>query len=99
MPKILFTNTLVVLLCQTTSTVLPFVLFWKASEYIVFGLYNKIGKFLLIAVGFAVSLVDYNNYKPINSSVKLNNLDKIFQKGELKKISEIILEDIKIKFN
>ena len=46
-----------------------------------------------------ISLVDYNNYKPINSSIKLNNLDRIFQKGELEKISEIKLEDIKIIFN
>ena len=46
-----------------------------------------------------ISLVDYNNYKPINSSIKINNLDRIFQKGELEKISEIKLEDIKIIFN
>ena len=46
-----------------------------------------------------ISLVDYNNYKPKNSFVKLNDLDRIFQKDELEKISEIKLEDIKIIFN
>jgi len=46
-----------------------------------------------------ISFVDYDNYKPKNSNIKLENLDKIFEKGELEKISEINLKDIKIIFN
>ena len=46
-----------------------------------------------------VIFVDYNNYKPKNSDEILSNLDKIFEKNKLIKVSEINLKKIKITFN
>ncbi len=46
-----------------------------------------------------IRFVDYNNYKATDTSVKLTDLDKAFEKNQLKKVSEIILEDIKVEIN
>ena len=45
-----------------------------------------------------VRFVDYINYKPLNSAVSLIDIDIQYEKNQLKKVSEIILEDIKVKF-
>lgn len=44
-----------------------------------------------------IRFVDYNNYKPKNASTKLENLDKAFQENDLVKLSEINLENLKVK--
>ena len=44
-----------------------------------------------------VRFVDYNNYKAKNASTKLENLDKAFENSELKKLSEINLENVQVK--
>jgi len=46
-----------------------------------------------------IFFADYDNYEPKNPNVRLNQLDKIFEKKGLKKISEIKLNDINIVFN
>ena len=43
-----------------------------------------------------IRFVDYHNYKTINSDIKLTKLDKAFEENQLKKVSEIILEDITV---
>jgi len=45
-----------------------------------------------------IRFVDYLNLKPINSEIKLVDLDKAFENNQLEKISEIILEDIHVTF-
>ena len=45
-----------------------------------------------------VRFVDYLNYKPLNSAVPLIDIDIQYESNQLKKVSEIILEDIKVKF-
>ena len=45
-----------------------------------------------------VRFVDYLNYKPLNSAVSLIDIDIEYESNQLKKVSEIILEDIKVKF-
>jgi hypothetical protein len=45
-----------------------------------------------------VRFVDYLNYKSLNSSVSLFDIDIQYENNKLKKVSEIILEDIKVKF-
>jgi hypothetical protein len=44
-----------------------------------------------------IRFVDYHNYKPLSKSISLINIDKAFENNELKKVSEIILEDIKVE--
>ena len=44
-----------------------------------------------------VRFVDYLNYKPLNSAVSLIDIDIEYERNQLKKVSEIILEDIKVK--
>ena len=44
-----------------------------------------------------VRFVDYLNYKPLNSSVSLIDIDIEYESNQLKKVSEIILEDIEVK--
>ena len=44
-----------------------------------------------------IRFVDYHNYKPLKKDVKLIDLDNAFEKNELKKVSEIVLKDIKVK--
>mgnify|MGYP000707651649 CR=1 FL=1 len=43
-----------------------------------------------------IRFVDYHNYKPKNASTKLENLDKAFENSQLKKLSEINLENIQV---
>ncbi len=46
-----------------------------------------------------IRFVDYTNYKPKDNNIKLYDLDQVFQKDELMKVSEINLSDIQITFN
>ena len=43
-----------------------------------------------------IRFVDFHNYKPLNKELSLIVIDKAFEKNELKKVSEIILKDIKV---
>ncbi|MDC1261522.1 deoxyribose-phosphate aldolase [Polaribacter sp.] len=43
-----------------------------------------------------IRFVDYHNYQPINSETPLIDLDVSFDKKQLKKVSEIILENIEV---
>lgn len=43
----------------------------------------------------SVRFVDYNNYRPDGSNVKLERLPELFEKKELELVSEIKLEEIK----
>ena len=45
-----------------------------------------------------IRFVDYNNYKLDDENISLNNLDKAYENDELTKVSEIILENIKVGF-
>lgn len=40
--------------------------------------------------------VNYENYKPINTTTSLKDLDKEFERNKLKKVSEIILKEISV---
>lgn len=44
-----------------------------------------------------IRFVDYNNFKPDTSAVKLTDLDAAFEAGELKLLSKIELENVKVK--
>ncbi|MCI2228461.1 deoxyribose-phosphate aldolase [Polaribacter sp. MSW13] len=44
-----------------------------------------------------IRFVDYHNYQPLNKIIPLIDLDKEFETNQLKKISEIVLKDIKVK--
>ena len=44
-----------------------------------------------------IRFVDYQNYKPLSKEIKLSNLDEAFENDQLKIISEIVLEDIKVE--
>jgi hypothetical protein len=44
-----------------------------------------------------IRFVDYHNYKTLNANLKLVNLDKAFENSQLKKVSEIVLENITVK--
>ena len=46
-----------------------------------------------------VRFTDHNNYKPEDVDTDLSSLDLLFEKGQLKKLSEINLENIKISFD
>ena len=43
-----------------------------------------------------IRFVDYHNYKPLKKDISLVDIDKSFEKNELKKVSEIVLKDIKV---
>ena len=43
-----------------------------------------------------IRFVDFHNYKPLNKELSLIDIDKAFEKNELKKVSEIVLKDIKV---
>lgn len=45
-----------------------------------------------------VRFTDHNNYKPNDLNRELSSLDEMFEKGQLKKLSEINLENIAISF-
>lgn len=42
--------------------------------------------------------VDYNNYKPKTKNVTLENLDNLFEKGDLDFLSKIVLENVTVTF-
>ena len=44
-----------------------------------------------------IRFVNFDNYKPLNKEVAFINIDKAYEKGQLKKISEIILENVSVK--
>ncbi len=44
-----------------------------------------------------IRFVDYYNYKPLDKNIALVNIDKAFENNQLKKVSEIVLEDIDVK--
>lgn len=47
-----------------------------------------------------IRFVDFDNYKPKNKNIPLENIDKAFEENALEKISEIVLENIKVtQFN
>ena len=43
-----------------------------------------------------IRFINYANYKPINNNIKLNQLDKQFEKEKLIKASDINLNSIKV---
>ena len=43
-----------------------------------------------------IRFVDYHNYKPLNESVSLVDVDQAFERNGLIKVSEIILKDIEV---
>ncbi|WGH76471.1 deoxyribose-phosphate aldolase [Tenacibaculum tangerinum] len=43
-----------------------------------------------------IRFVDYNNYKPLNKNVDFYAIDKLYEEDKLKKLSEIILEEIAV---
>ncbi len=43
-----------------------------------------------------VRFADYNNYKPLDKNIDFYTIDKLYEEGKLKKLSEIILENIKV---
>ena len=45
-----------------------------------------------------IRFVNYNNYKLNNPNLRLVNIDKAYTEKELTKVSEIVLENIKIEF-
>ena len=44
-----------------------------------------------------IRFVDYHNYKPESTSISLNDIDKAFENNQLKKVSEIVLENIEVE--
>ena len=44
-----------------------------------------------------IRFVDYYNYKPLEESIKLIDIDKAFENNQLKKVSEIVLKDIEVQ--
>lgn len=46
-----------------------------------------------------VRLTDHNNYRPEDANVDLSTLDQLFEKGALKKLSEINLENVELTFH
>jgi hypothetical protein len=43
-----------------------------------------------------IRFVDYHNYKPLNASVFLVDIDQAFKSNDLIKVSEIVLKDIEV---
>lgn len=46
-----------------------------------------------------VRFVDYHNYKPKDKTISLKDIDMAFENNSLEKLSEIILENIKVEQN
>lgn len=44
-----------------------------------------------------IRFVDYYNYKPLQKSIQLTDIDKAYKNNQLEKVSEIILKDIEVK--
>lgn len=45
-----------------------------------------------------IRFVDYINHKPLEKNTKLVDLDKAYENDKLEKVSEIVLEDIRVSF-
>ncbi|REH48792.1 hypothetical protein C7448_10570 [Tenacibaculum gallaicum] len=43
-----------------------------------------------------IRFVDYNNYKPLDKDINFYTIDKLYEEGKLKKLSEIILNNIEL---
>ena len=43
-----------------------------------------------------IRFVDFHNYKPLNKELSLIDIDKAYENNELKKVSEIVLNDIEV---
>lgn len=43
-----------------------------------------------------IRFVDYHNYKPKTKNIQLINLDRAFEQNQLQKVSEIVLENIRV---
>lgn len=43
-----------------------------------------------------IRFVDYNNYKPLDKNIDFYTIDKLYEEGKLKKVSEIVLENINV---
>ncbi|OSY89211.1 deoxyribose-phosphate aldolase [Tenacibaculum holothuriorum] len=46
-----------------------------------------------------IRFVDYNNYKPLEKDIDFYTIDKLYEDGKLKKVSEIVLENIQVSIN
>ena len=46
-----------------------------------------------------VRFVDYVNYKPENMNINFFAIDKLYEGGKLKKVSEIVLKNIEVQLN
>ncbi|WP_299134189.1 DUF6503 family protein [uncultured Tenacibaculum sp.] len=44
-----------------------------------------------------IRLLDYNNYKPLKKEIDFKTIDKLYEEDKLKKVSEIVLENIRIE--
>jgi len=44
-----------------------------------------------------IRFLNYNNYKPKNPKIDFLTIDKLYENGELKKISEIVLKNISVE--
>ncbi len=44
-----------------------------------------------------IRFVDYNNFKPLSLEIKLEDLDKLFEKGELNLLSKIETENVEVE--
>ena len=45
-----------------------------------------------------IRFVNYNNYKPSNYEIDFFTIDKLYKENKLKKVSEIVLDNIKVNF-
>ena len=43
-----------------------------------------------------IRFVDYHNYKPLDETISLVDIDVVFENNQLKKVSEIVLENIEV---
>ncbi|MFT7899007.1 DUF6503 family protein [Tenacibaculum ascidiaceicola] len=43
-----------------------------------------------------IRFVNYNNYKPLDKDIDFYTIDNLYKEGKLKKLSEIVLEDIQV---
>jgi len=71
-------------------------------DYLAYGYHTNSGgqRFRAInktVINNGIRFVNYDNYKPLNKKIKLIDIDKAFEKKELKKISEINLEYISVE--
>ncbi|CAM1365977.1 Deoxyribose-phosphate aldolase [Tenacibaculum litoreum] len=43
-----------------------------------------------------IRFVNYNNYKPLDKDIDFYTIDNLYKEGKLKKLSEIVLEDVQV---